>query len=317
MTLAGTQSIHRLQAGRTQTPVAITLPAGGCPTGANVTLFTSGRLGYNGMDSRSNLSGGRSLRQRVGAMGTSTAQRSPATAEWERVRELYREGVRDPAEIARRITLALTPSVRAEMAGPGVVTCLDELLAGAHGAAQTPPEGPAAAVESILGAAGALRREAERRIALGGLGSRHSDLALDALGSAALEALGADVALSAGSSTSQDVTGRLAAFQTEGRLHELARNFTCHDVDRCFRHLVTRDISEFVGGPGLPTVADARAVADDVARHCAAVTAGLPFGGHEGTFQDAASLRPAGRVAALHGPFGNLLREGLGNIIGG
>lgn len=269
------------------------------------------------MDRRNDHPGRHSRRQRIRPMGTSTAQRSPATAEWERVRELYREGVRDPSEIARRITLALGPPVRGEMTGPGVVTCLDELLAGAHGAAQTPPTGPAAAVESILGAAGALRREAERRIALGGLGSRFADLALDALGSAALEALGADPATPLRPSSSQDVIARLAAFQTEGRLHELAREFTCHDVDRCFRHLVTRDISEFVGGPGLATVADARSVSDDVARHCAALAAGLPFAGHEGALQDAASAGPAGRVATLQGQFRTLFDEGLGNIIGG
>lgn len=250
-------------------------------------------------------------------MGTSTAQRSPATAEWERVRELYREGVRDPAEIARRIALALGPAVRGEMTGPGVVACLDELLSGAHGAAQIPPAGPVAAVESILGAAAVLRREAERRIALGRLGSRFADLALDALGCAALEALGADRAGSAGPSGPPDVVARLAGFQAEGRLHELAREFTSHDVDRCFRHLVARDISEFVGGPGLPTVADARSVADDVARHCSALAAGLPFSGHEGTFQDVAAGKPAGRVAALQGPFRGLFDEGLGNIIGG
>ncbi|MBC7288997.1 MAG: hypothetical protein H5T86_13370, partial [Armatimonadetes bacterium] len=61
-------------------------------------------------------------------MGTSSSQRSPATPEWERVRELYRQPNPDPGEVAARIVQALDPATRRAMGDLGVAVCLDTAL---------------------------------------------------------------------------------------------------------------------------------------------------------------------------------------------
>jgi hypothetical protein len=237
-------------------------------------------------------------------MGTSTAQRSPATPAWDEVRELYRAGVKDPAQISQHVVSALTPDNRAQMQGPGVVACLDTALRGAVLSAEVPPEGLLAGVSGGLPAAARLRQEAERRLAVEGLGSRFADLALDALGSCLVGALGVEGNLA-----------RLGAYQREGRLHELAARFLGDDIDRVFRYFVSRDIADFVGTAAWPTVSDARQIAAQVGAHCRART--LQGQLAEGALQDALMQEPAHRLQALTVPFSDAMQAGLGRIHGG
>lgn len=190
------------------------------------------------------------------------------------------------------------------MQGPGVVACLDAALQGAVLSAQVPPEGLLEGVSSGLGAAARLRHAAERRLATEGLGSRFSDLALDALGSCLVEVVGVDAGLE-----------RLGAFQSEGRLHELAGRFLGDDIDRVFRYFVTRDIADFVGTAAWPTVSQAREVAAAVGAHCRARMLQEPL--DERALQEAVRSEPALRLKALAVPFSAALQAGLGRIHGG
>jgi hypothetical protein len=190
------------------------------------------------------------------------------------------------------------------MQGPGVVACLDAALQGAVLSAQVPPEGLLKGVSSGLGAAARLRHAAERRLATEGLGSRFSDLALDALGSCLVEVVGVDAGLE-----------RLGAFQVEGRLHELAGRFLGDDIDRVFRYFVTRDIADFVGTAAWPTVSKARDVAAAVGAYCRARMLQEPL--DERALQEAAYSEPALRLKALAVPFSTALQAGLGRIHGG
>ena len=280
-------------------------------------LFRFAGFGYNSMKPRPGGNDNHLRDRQFSLMGTSTSQRSPGTPQWEAVRDLYRAGVRDPAEISRGIVHALDENVQAQMAGRGVVTCLDSLLDGARSAARSPLTGPLENVASALGAAGSLRVAAERRLAINGLGSRFSDLALDALGSSALDALTIGASASSLSELAVDPVIALSAFHNEGRLHELAQRFLSQDVDRCFRYFVTRDISEFVGADVLPTVGDARALTDDVAAHCSGLAGALPFAPHENELQEVRSLDPTDRVALMQVPFRHLMAASLDVISGG
>lgn len=246
-------------------------------------------------------------------MGTSSSQRSPATPEWERVRDLYRDGVRDPSAIASRIAQALDTRTREQMAGPGVALCLGALLGAARSDSEMEPgEG---GKRSLLARVAAVRREAERGLASHRLGSRFSDLALDALGSATLQAM-------VGSGTPgsvavlRDPTFRsLGWYARQGRLHELGRRFLAHDLDRCFRHFVTRDLPDFVGSSAVPTVLEAQALADAVAAHCRGVCERMPLAWLEEDLERVPGGGPLLRVELLRGPFREALREGL-NLLG-
>ena len=237
-------------------------------------------------------------------MGTSTAQRSPATPAWEQVRDLYRAGVKDPAQIARQVVSALTPETRAQMQGPGVVACLDTALRGAVLSAVAPPTGLLQDIQGGLQAAARLRLDAERRLATEGMGSRFADVALDALGSCLVEVLGPDGRLE-----------RLGAYQRQGQLHQLAARFLGADIDRVFRYFVTRDIADFVGTSAWPSVAEARQVAAAVGAHCR--TQALQEQLSEDALQEALRQDPQRRLAALKMPFGEALEASLRRIHGG
>jgi hypothetical protein len=203
-------------------------------------------------------------------MGTSSSHRSPSTPEWERVKQLYREPNPDPREVASRITSALDATTRQEMAGPGVACCLSHLLQASrqvaeHGLAALVPAAPAA--PPLLAVSEAIREQAERTIALNGYASRFSDLALNALATSVFEA-GAGGSPELFSIGAPVVETGLAAFAREHRLHDLATTFVGHDFDHLYRYFVTRDTNEFVGGPGLPTVAEASQLRDAVAHYC-------------------------------------------------
>jgi hypothetical protein len=249
-------------------------------------------------------------------MGTSTAQRSPRSPEWESVRELYREGVRDASEISRRVSRALGPATRLQMQGPGVVTCLDTLLQGAQEVGGQPAQGLLSGAGSLLEVAARLRTEAERRLATGGLGSRFSDLALDALGSSVM-----GLALQApGTVDLQTLSGLppslLGSYRQSGRLAELASEFVGWDLDRCFRYLVTRDLSEYVGTSAIPTVSEARQVADAVGAHCRYMASQITPALREDRLLELEGEAPPERVLRLGQPFKDMLDAGLSSIAG-
>ena len=199
-------------------------------------------------------------------MGTSTYRKSPATAAWDHVRDAYREGVSDPAEVSRRIVLAVDDATRDAMRSPGVALTLDTLLAGARAAQETPAPPPMTGVSTALQAAAALRRAAERDIASQGLASRFTDIALDALGRSTLQFT------CAGTPEPDMLRNPLPVFARacdEGRLHVLANSFLGADLGACFEYFVSRDIHEFVGTSAYPSVLDARRLTKDVGEFCA------------------------------------------------
>lgn len=192
-------------------------------------------------------------------MGTSSSQRSPSTPEWERVRELYRGSNPDPDAISRRIVEALSPDVRSDMSGPGVAACLDAMLQAVVGGGEALAEevGPLAG-RSV---AALTRTVAERRIAQAGAASRLADIALDALGASAVEYLAAPTVPVA---LSQAWPGGV----TDDGVIEATRCFLRNDMSRCFSYLVSRDLSELVGTPGLLDVGAARRLVHGVSDHC-------------------------------------------------
>jgi len=223
-------------------------------------------------------------------MGTSSSHRSPSTPAWERVKRLYGQPHPDPREVAARITAALDEASRRDMTGPGVACCLSSLLraspqVAAHGLAALTTGGER---PPLLAAAEAIRARAERAIAYAGFASRYSDLALNALATAVVEAV------AGGSSDLLHVdadraTAALGSYARDHRLHCLALTFVGHDFDHLYRYFVTRDAGDFVGGPGLPTVAEASQLRDAVSRHCRETVAGLAAAAHEEAL--AAALR--------------------------
>jgi hypothetical protein len=236
-------------------------------------------------------------------MGTSTWHRSPATPEWDRVRELYAQPDPSPREIVSRIVAALDPQTRAGMSDPAVVTCLGVLIEGAQ---QVDRDGLPAALEA-LGAgtespavqlAGGLRTRAERLIAEHQYASRFGDLALEAMGTtalalASLHAEGAgllDIPLAV-------VEASIVSFPRNHELYRAAQAFVAHDLDRTFRQFVSRDVQEFVGGPGLPTVGDANLLEDAVARYCRERAAAVRLAEHEALLRRTEQLDPQERVS--------------------
>lgn len=203
------------------------------------------------------------------AMGTSSSHRSPKTQQWERVKRLYRENS-DAAQVSARIAAALDGGTRRELAGAGVVSCLEALLLLAHRAAQeglselaSTPSG----VPPLLWLSQSVRGAAERAISQHGYASRFSDLALNALGTATFEA-GSGGASSVFDIRAGAATAALARYAEERRLHDLSLCFVAHDFDHLFRHLVTRDSADYVGGGSLATVTQASQLRDAVGAYC-------------------------------------------------
>ena len=203
-------------------------------------------------------------------MGTSSSQRSPATPEWERVRELYRDPGAEPREVASRLVSALDDATRRDLAGPGVASCLSALLQGAR---RVRTSGLSAlglsegAAPAALHLAQALRQQAEQRIVAGGYASRFTDLGLNALGTSALEAAAAGGA-SFLNLAAPEVEGNFASYGAGPGLGALSACFLEHDFDHLFRYFVSRDLSDFIGSPALPTVAHGSRLRDAVTLHC-------------------------------------------------
>jgi hypothetical protein len=224
-------------------------------------------------------------------MGTSSSQRSPATPEWERVRELYREPDASPGQIASRIVTSLDAQTRADLAGPGVASCLSSLLRASRQAATAGLEQiwqshPSAQGPAVLRLAQALRQDAERQIVAHGYASRLADIGLNALGTSVLE-VAAGGAPGFMDVAEAEAGANLGAFARDGRQAELSQCFLSHEFDHLFRYLVSRDLSDFIGSPVLPTVAHGSRLRDAVALHCRQLARRVPAAAYEAVFQEA------------------------------
>lgn len=238
-------------------------------------------------------------------MGTSTWQRSPETEAWRRVRELYTEPSPSPSEVASRIVAAIDPQTREAMSDAAVTTCLGTLIEGARIAERdglpslladlgvgTEP----AAVQTAAG----LRGRAESLIVKQGVASRFGDLALDATATTAF----AMAARSTGDAGLLElplsvVADNFAACGREGELHRTTSLFVGHDLDSVFRYFVARDLPDFIGGAGLPTVAEASQLEDAVAAHCRNASRELDLSTWEENLAEVIDLPPRERVQQL------------------
>jgi len=228
------------------------------------------------------------------------------------VKQLYREPNPDPHEVASRITSALDAATRRDMSGPGVACCLTSLLRASR---QVADDGLAALVSTadrppLLAASEAIRERAERAIARGGLASRFSDLALNALATAVFEA-GAGGSSELFSIDADRTATALGSYATDQRLHCLTLTFLGHDFDHVYRYFVTRDTSDFVGGPGLPTVAEASQLRDAVSRHCRETAAAVAAAAHEEALGAALHLSDEAALARVQDVLADLTERGL------
>ncbi len=256
-------------------------------------------------------------------MGTSSSQRSPATPEWERVRELYRQPNPDPGEIAARIVQALDPATRQGLSDRGVALCLDTGLLAAKRVAQAGLESylRSLAVEPVepasLQVAAAVRNEAQNRIVAARAASRFAELALDGLSVAVMDA-------ASGGQPGRLMTvnfalaeENLAAYYRGGRLHDFSRTFLGYDFDRVFRYFVSRDLSDFVGTEAFPDVGHAHRLLDRVALYCRERARGLSMEEAEPLLRSALEATEAERVAVVQEFLRGAVEQGLAAIAAG
>jgi len=238
------------------------------------------------------------------------------------VRELYAGPQPDPREVVRRIVQALEPQTRERMKAPAVITSLGVLLEGSrrvaeHGIANTLAGMGVGPEPGALQMAAGLRARAEELTVAGEWASRFGDIALDALGTTAMaiatlqdSGVGLlDVPLSV-------VESNFASFDRDGRQHEVAATFVGHDLDRVFRHFIARDVADYIGGAGVPTVGHASQLEDAAARCCREGLTSLDLTAWAGPLAQAASLEPAERVVALAPVLAAGIDAGL-SVLGG
>ncbi|MGI5817672.1 MAG: hypothetical protein ACOX9R_06185 [Armatimonadota bacterium] len=251
-------------------------------------------------------------------MGTSTWHRSPETEAWKRVRELYAQPDPSPAEVVSRIVAALEPPTRAGMSDAAVTACLGTVVEGvqrvAVGGMEAALDGLGVGREpAAVQMAAGLRGRAESIIAAGGLASRFGDLALEAVGTTAL----AVATLSTSGAGIMELPlavaeQNFAQFGRESGLHELAALFIGHDLDRTFRYFVARDLGDFIGGEGLPSVSHANRFEDAVAAHCRGAWSGIELAGFEDRLGSTFDHSPAERIELLAPVMAAGVRQGLG-----
>ena len=253
-------------------------------------------------------------------MGTSTSQRSPATPEWERVRELYRQPNPQPGEVVSRIVAALGPETRREMHSPGVVSSLDALLAGSwrvaeQGLASLLKESPLLSGPPVVSLAAAVRTRAQQYITEARLSSRFGELALDALSNSVMEAAAGGAGLLKVSAAEAEANfGRFAV----GRdLAGLSQNFLGHDFDQLFRYFIARDIGDFVGTAAFPTVSHSSRLLDGVARYCRESVTATGLGAFEDQLHETVVLAPDDRIAQLQPIVVHGIAAGLEVLAGG
>lgn len=204
-------------------------------------------------------------------MGTSTRQRSPRTPEWERVNRLYDDPDAPPGVIVSAIVDALGPGTRESMADSAVSRCMATLTSAAAGLLPSEELSLDASLPASADLAAALRASAEQDIAGARVGSRFGEIALDALSSAAVEAVGAEA------ESAQVACATLARYAEERRLSQLVSVFLSHDVAYAFKYFVERDIPAHIGGPRLQTAAEASGLADQIAGVCRQAASGVPL----------------------------------------
>lgn len=250
-------------------------------------------------------------------MGTSTSHRSPVTAEWDRVRELYLTPNPAPGEIVGRIVAALDDAARQRLHDAAVVRCLDSVLAGsadlAEGRSQLAPAQETGS--AALDLAGRLRRQAVDRIGADHVASVTGTLALDAIPPTVVAALGPTPAWY--ELPAETVTARYGRYTTEQDLSVLTGEFCAQDFDRVFRYFVTRDLADHVGEAAAPTVTAAARLVDRVGEFCQA--RGRPPGLRrvEQDLQEMARLPEEQRSRALDPLVASMIREGLAGLAGG
>ena len=250
-------------------------------------------------------------------MGTSTAQRSPATPEWERVRELYRQPRPDPGEVVGAIVKALDPETRAEMSGPGVAVCLDTLLTGS---CQVSERGLAGYLESCgapktgppaLSLAAGLRSLSAARIITARATSRFAELALDALAVAAMDAASGRDSSALLSLDLAAVEANYGGYASRGELWQLSQTFVGYDLDRTFRYFVSRDLSDFVGTSPFPHVGSAQQFLDGVGYYCRRSADALDLSSSEPWLEEVVTAPEATRLAAMQEFLSQAMTRGL------
>ena len=253
-------------------------------------------------------------------MGTSTSQRSPATPEWEQVRELYKQPNPQPGEVVGRIVAALSPETRREMHNPGVISSLDALLWGScrvaeRGLASLLEESPLLSGPAVVSLAAVLRTRAQRYITEARLSSRFGELALDALSSSTMEvAAGGRGLLTA---TAEEASANFGRFAAERNLAGLSENFLDHDFDQLFRYFVARDIGDFVGTAAFPTVSHSSRLLDDVAHYCRESGAAIRLATFEDQLYQSMALPTDDRIAQLQPIVTHGIATGLEVLAGG
>jgi len=255
-----------------------------------------------------------------GAMGTSTAHRSPATPEWEQVRELYRQPNPLPGEVVGRIVAALSPETRQQMRGPSVAYDLDALLSGSYqvatqGLSELLAGAQAFAAAPAVSLAALLRDQAQQRIIEAQVSSRFGELALDALSNTVMDvAAGGRGILRA---ELAQVEANFGRYFTERNLTALGERFLDHDFDQIFRYFVARDIGDFVGTEAFPSVSHSSRLLDEVARYCRDTTTAVSLAGFEDQLQESVQLTTVERIKLLEPVVAEGITAGLDVLAGG
>ena len=249
-------------------------------------------------------------------MVTSTSHRSPATPEWEQVRELYQRPNPSPGEIVSRIVAALDEAARVRLADAAAVRCLDAVV---HSSAAAATGAPVAWAEPGCGLpaldwAAQVRGQAQDSILRAGAASTLGAIALDAVAPTVLDALGPSRWPDLTRST---VLRDWGGFARERALRALAGQYLAHDFERIFRYFVARDISDFVGNSVLPTVGAAARVVDQVGELCRRLGSVPLCRGREDELQNLTRLPREQRVRELAPLLLQAVQIGLGSLSGG
>lgn len=253
-------------------------------------------------------------------MGTSSSQRSPATPEWDRVKELYQQPHPPPGEVVSRIITALDPDTRRGLHDRAVTVCLDTLLWGSTSVADQGLERflrrlqPIPAPPVVALAAG-LRDTATDYITTTGAASRFGELAIDALSNTVLNVAAGDQGLL--KATSAQAEANYGRDAREGNLSGLSVQFFSHDFDRLFRYFVSRDLSDFIGTEALPTVSSGALLLDDVALYCRQGAQQMDLSRYEDQLQEIVRLSIDDRIQHLQPITAAGVTAGLQVLAGG
>lgn len=235
-------------------------------------------------------------------MGTSTSQRSPATPEWDRVRELYQQPHPAPGEVVGRIIQALAPDTRQGLHDRAAVACLDTLLWGSAAVADqglgeflaslAPVEGP-----PVVALAAGLRDAATDYISTTRAASRFGELAIDALSNSVLNTAAGEQGLL--TVTTAQADANYGGYARTGNLSGLSVQFVSHDFDRVFRYFVSRDLSDFIGSEAFPTVSSSSRILDEVALYCRRGAQQIDLSSYEDQLQEIVRLAIDDRIQRL------------------